>query len=348
MSTRDAITLALVAAGLLVGGAAAAQRPSPSPADRERVAGFLSQGRPADFEASVAEGFAPVFVVDEFEPITDAPVIGAREVEDEVNDGELVIGVEIGGEARAYPINMLTGPEREIINDTLGGRPIAATWCHLCNNAVVYDREVEGRTLTFAVSGMLWRRNLVMYDIETGSLWAHFNGKAMQGELIGTELETLPSQLTTWSDWSSRHADTSVLGMSRTASAYEAGVFDEPGRYTYGFNLLGRGAYHIGIDALEDDPVRNLEAGGTPLVVSYDAAASRVVLASRRVDGRTLSFARRADGMLEDAQTRSVWDPVAMEAVSGPLEGTALDQLVGMFAFRDAWTEFHPRSEAVE
>ena len=61
-------------------------------------------------------------------PIVDAPVMTAGEVKDEVTDNELVLGVVVNGEARAYPINMLTGPSREIINDTLGGTAIAATW----------------------------------------------------------------------------------------------------------------------------------------------------------------------------------------------------------------------------
>ena len=61
-------------------------------------------------------------------PIVDAPVIAASEVNDQVNNNELVLGVVVKGEARAYPINMLTGPSREIINDTLGGKAIAATW----------------------------------------------------------------------------------------------------------------------------------------------------------------------------------------------------------------------------
>ncbi|GEM_PF-3589908 len=61
-------------------------------------------------------------------PIVDAPIVAAGEVKDEVTDNELVLGVVVNGEARAYPINMLTGPSREIINDTLGGTAIAATW----------------------------------------------------------------------------------------------------------------------------------------------------------------------------------------------------------------------------
>lgn len=72
--------------------------------------------------------FEPRRVVRPFPPIKDAPVKKASEVEDEVLPQELVLGVEVGGDARAYPINMLTGPSREIINDVVGGRAIAATW----------------------------------------------------------------------------------------------------------------------------------------------------------------------------------------------------------------------------
>ena len=72
--------------------------------------------------------FAPRQVVPPVEPISDAPFMDASAVTDQVMDNELVLGLELNGEARAYPINMLTGPSREIINDTLGGIPIAATW----------------------------------------------------------------------------------------------------------------------------------------------------------------------------------------------------------------------------
>jgi hypothetical protein len=73
-------------------------------------------------------GFTPVKLMDPLKPIVNAPVIAARDVKDEVRPSELVLGVALGNQARAYPLNMLTGPEREIINDTVGGRAIAATW----------------------------------------------------------------------------------------------------------------------------------------------------------------------------------------------------------------------------
>jgi hypothetical protein len=79
-------------------------------------------------DAADALDFRPRNVISPRRPIVDAPVLGASEVTDQVAPNELVLGVVIGTEARAYPINMLTGPSREIINDQLGGRAIAATW----------------------------------------------------------------------------------------------------------------------------------------------------------------------------------------------------------------------------
>ena len=72
--------------------------------------------------------FNPFQVVPPFAPITEAPVVTGHEIGDFVTDEELVLGVTVKGESRAYPINMLTGPQREIINDRLGGVAIAATW----------------------------------------------------------------------------------------------------------------------------------------------------------------------------------------------------------------------------
>ena len=72
--------------------------------------------------------FNPVRVMGPLEPIVDQPVIPGAEVTDQVYPEEIVLGVVIDGQARAYPLNMLTGPDREIINDQLGGRAIAATW----------------------------------------------------------------------------------------------------------------------------------------------------------------------------------------------------------------------------
>lgn len=72
--------------------------------------------------------FEPVKVVPPFKPITQVPVKSVKDARNDLNPAELVLGVTVGKESRAYPINMLTGPSREILNDTLGGTAIAATW----------------------------------------------------------------------------------------------------------------------------------------------------------------------------------------------------------------------------
>ncbi len=112
---------------------------------------------------------------------------------DEVKDlapQEPVISVQIGGEARAYPLRVMIW--HEIVNDTVGGTPIAVTWCPLCNSSVVFDRRVDGRTLSFGTTGKLRNSDLVMYDRETESWWQQFAGECIVGALLGAELKILP------------------------------------------------------------------------------------------------------------------------------------------------------------
>jgi hypothetical protein len=108
---------------------------------------------------------------------------------------EPVISIEIEGKAKAYPLNMLT--THEISNDTLGGIPILATYCPLCNAGVVYDRRlVRGDTqevLEFEVSGMLRKSDMVMMDTRTESLWQQLMGEAIVGTYAGSFMEVIPS-----------------------------------------------------------------------------------------------------------------------------------------------------------
>ena len=95
--------------------------PLPAPQRVEPVFGAATA--PTD-----AGGFRPEYVVEEQSAITEFKILPANEIGEQVEDDELVVGVVVGGQPRAYTINTMTGPAREIFNDTLGGRPIAATW----------------------------------------------------------------------------------------------------------------------------------------------------------------------------------------------------------------------------
>ncbi len=120
-----------------------------------------------------------------------------------------VIGVARGGRAKAYPIRILNW--HEVVNDEIGGLPIAVTYCPLTASAVVFDRRIGGRVTTFGVSGLLYQSNVLMYDRATESLWSQLAQQAVAGPLAGTRLRALPSSLTTWKQWRSRHPHTLVL-----------------------------------------------------------------------------------------------------------------------------------------
>jgi hypothetical protein len=132
---------------------------------------------------------------------------------------------EDGDEARAYPVRILN--YHEIVNDQFGGDPIAVSWCPLCGSAVVYDREVGDRVLTFGVSGKLADDDLVMYDRETESEWKQSLGEAITGELEGESLRVRPSAVTTYERFREEYPDALVL--QRPGGESEAsGPGDDP------------------------------------------------------------------------------------------------------------------------
>jgi hypothetical protein len=134
---------------------------------------FVSGGPPKDGIPAIDQ---PSFI----------PVAGARGLAPH----EPVISLQIGGDARAYPLRVMIW--HEIVNDTVGGTPIAVTWCPLCNSSVVFDRRVGGRTLSFGTTGKLRNSDLVMYDRETESWWQQFGGECIVGALLGAQLNYLP------------------------------------------------------------------------------------------------------------------------------------------------------------
>ncbi len=126
-------------------------------------------------------------------PSIDKPRFGSISDAKELAGNEPVVGISINGDARAYPLRILTW--HEIVNDVVGGVPVAVTYCPLCNAAIVFDRRVDGRVLEFGTTGKLRRSDLVMYDRQTESWWQQFLGTAIIGELMGKELKVLPARL---------------------------------------------------------------------------------------------------------------------------------------------------------
>ena len=149
--------------------------------------------------------------------ITDPAVVPASSA-GYLRQDEPIIGVEVEGEARAYPLRVLVWHEN--VNDTLGGQPIAVTYCPLCHSSVVFNRKVGGEVREFGISGLLWNSNVLLYDRQRGSgkkesLWSQVGMRAVCGPAArrGLRLEALSSQLLSWQRWRQRHPETTVLSL---------------------------------------------------------------------------------------------------------------------------------------
>ncbi|MBA3366053.1 MAG: DUF3179 domain-containing protein [Actinobacteria bacterium] len=163
-------------------------------------------------------------------PIDDPRFLPANLV-DFVAPSEPVIELVVDGQARAYPIQILIW--HEIVNDELGGRPVAVTFCPLCNAAIAFDRRVGGRTLDFGTTGKLRNSDLVMYDRQTESWWQQFGGKALVGHYAGRELEQLPARIVAWRDFERAHPKGQVLARPHGPPSSQSGFLRPYGENPY-------------------------------------------------------------------------------------------------------------------
>ena len=160
--------------------------------------------RSVDF-AEIISGGPPK---DGIPPIDDPKFKPVKEITD-LEPQEPVIGLELGGEARAYPLRILMW--HEIVNDEIGGVPVAVTYCPLCNTAIAFDRRLGDTVLSFGTTGKLRHSDLVMYDRQSESWWQQFTGEAIVGAHTGTELNIIPARLESFALFRERHPDGHVL-----------------------------------------------------------------------------------------------------------------------------------------
>ncbi len=142
-------------------------------------------------------------------PSIDKPVFVKPADADYLEDDDAVLGIVISGQARAYPLKILNW--HEIVNDEIDNQPFVITYCPLCGSGVAFDRRLNGETLSFGVSGLLYNSDVLLYDRESESLWSQLMNKAVTGEHKGASLTMLPIQHTTWSDWKRVQPETKVL-----------------------------------------------------------------------------------------------------------------------------------------
>ncbi|MCB9395960.1 MAG: DUF3179 domain-containing protein [Acidimicrobiaceae bacterium] len=311
-------------------------------------------------------------------PPIDEPVFVAAADADFLADDEPVLAIEIDGDARAYPVQVMIW--HEIVNDTVGGVPVAVTYCPLCNSALAYDRRVGDRVVSFGTSGLLWRSALVMYDRQTESLWSHFTGAAIAGVLTGTELDTFPVATVPWGEWRDARPDGIVLsrdtGVERDYGRNPYPGYDDvngtpflfegevDGRFTAMTRVVGveldGAALAVPLIVLRERPVIDAVLAGVDLtvwwspgtvsaldegeIVDGDDIGSTGVFVPM-VDGRRLTFRSGAAGVVDD-ETGSTWNLFG-EAIAGPLTGERLEQVAHVDTFWFAWAAFRTDTAVV-
>jgi hypothetical protein len=281
---------------------------------------------------------------------------------------------EWNGDARAYPLYILVW--HEIVNDVVGGLPVAITYCPLCNATIAFDRTLpDGRLLDFGTTGNLRNSDLVMYDRQTQSWWQQFTGEAIVGELTGTQLQFLPSQIVAWEDFKQGHPDGSVLagesGSSRRYGQIPYVGYDDIDSIPFLFSgaldtrlpaMERVAAVKIENDAiaypfsdLSEARVVNDTVGEKAIVVFWKSGTNSALdplgAEGRRDIGSTAVFLRQLDDQeltfrvvgegIEDIETGSLWN-IFGQAVEGSLLGSQLTPVVFAEHFWFAWAAFEP------
>lgn len=146
-------------------------------------------------------------------PPLDRPKMVPADQAGYLKNRHVVFGVEINGDARAYPKRILAW--HEMFKDVIGGVSVNGVYCTLCGTVIVYKTEHEGTHHELGTSGFLYRSNKLMYDHATESLWNTLDGEPVVGPLVGKGIKLEPLYLvtTTWGEWKKRHPDTTVLSL---------------------------------------------------------------------------------------------------------------------------------------
>ncbi len=309
--------------------------------------------------------------------IDDPKFVPVEQADAWLEDREPVIFLQVGEEARAYPIQIFMW--HEIVNDTVNGVPVVLTFCPLCNTAIAFGRTVDGQVLDFGTTGRLRFSNLVMYDRQTESWWQQATGEAIVGALTGTRLTPLPAAIIAWDEFKQTHPQGQVLsrdtGFTRAYGRNPYAGYDDiantpflyRGPQTPGelppmarvltIDLNGEAAAYP-YETLAQVGAVNDTVGGEAVVVFWQAGTASALDSGsvaggrdvgsaaayrRTVAGQTLTFSPGGESAFTDAETGSTWD-ILGRALDGPLAGTQLEPVVSINHFWFSWAAFRPET----
>ncbi len=287
-------------------------------------------------------------------PALDNPTLILASKAGYLRDDDLVFGVAINGDVRAYPLRIMGW--HEMFNEVIGGVPVALAYCTLCGSGILYETKVQGRAkpFVFGSSGFLYRSNKLMFDRATLSLWNQFTGKPVTGKLAdsGIELVQRPVVISRWDDWQNANPETQVLALETGFRRdYGSGVVyqdyfaskdlmfpavsdqtrQKQKAYVFGIRRFGAAkAWPLG--AFAKTPVINDSVADFPVVVLGDADSR----SARAYERGGLTFALKAGQLI--SSDGAVWQR-GEEALLAA-DGRSLPRVAGHVAYWFAWNGY--------
>ena len=347
--------------------------PPPARAEAEFMTDFSKHSVPY---SEILSGGPPR---DGIPPIDRPQFVSVSEAQEWLSEREPVVFVQVGDDARAYPIQILMW--HEIVNDTVGGEPLIVSFCPLCNTAIAFKRSFQGRVLDFGTTGRLRHSNLIMYDRQTETWWQQATGDAIAGEWTGAQLEFHPASMISWEDFKASYPGGLVLsretGYTRNYGVNPYFGYDDidqtpllfrgetpsqlpPMARVLTVDMAGESVAYP-YEVLREVKVINDRVGSEEIVVFWLAgtasaldtrsipegrAVGSALAYSRTLDGQTLRFSLIAERLL-DEETSSEWN-ILGQAIAGELQGQQLDPVVSINHFWFSWAAFKPETKVYE
>lgn len=286
-----------------------------------------------------------------FLPITQKLFLNAKD--NQLDLSLPVIGVDLNGEQKAYPANLLF--YHHVLPDKVGGQPILATYCGMCRSGRVYDIDWAEGMPDFQLVGAV-NYNAVLRDSITNSWWRQETGEAAKGARQGDQLDDVYFEQMSLGNWLEKHPKSLVLQYDPLFAGkynffakllnYEADLpgwhFQKTPPLIVGIEIDGH-AKAYDLNSLQSAIIANDEVGGMAVLAVSDAHNSSSFVYNRQCDGQTYHFVEK-QGVITDQETGSHWDHLG-RCVKGTLKGKKLSQIQSYQQFVRAWIIFHPQTE---
>ena len=266
----------------------------------------------------------------------------------------IILGAEINGEAKAYPLDYLAFHHK--VSDKIGGEPVLVTYCLVCRSGRIFSSEIEGKEEKFRLVGMV-DYNAVIQDVSTSSWWQQATGEAIYGKRKGEKMKEYFSEQMALSSWLDKYPNSLVFQPDTTYTA----AYDDYAGFAAGYGEINgradsswqRKSWIVGVvhndqavafdyTELSNQKLLHDEVGDVPVVVALESDTLSIHVWDTRVDTLELTFELdETSGNLKDQQTASVWDMTG-SCLEGDLAGKTLQPIQSYVEYWHSWEEFHP------